>query len=159
MLGGMHVAVGSIDELWNKWADDLLRYATALVGPDEAPDLVDDAVVKVMVVWQTDPDRRLGLSYVKRVVVNEARMRHRSRSRRAQREWRAADVPAQVELLADPAVLRAVGALSVMQRAAVYLTYWEDLTPSMIAEQLGVSEGTVKRHLSRARTQLRKVLV
>ena len=34
----------------------------------------------------------------------------------------------------------------------------ERLDPATIAEQLGLSEGTVRRHLARARAQLRKVL-
>ncbi len=92
------------------------------------------------------------------MLLNEARMRHRSRSRRERREWRATELPDHVELLADPTVRQAVGRLSVMQRAVVYLTYWEDLTSPVVAERLGVSEGTVKRHLARARNQLRKVL-
>ena len=154
----MKTAAGSIDELWNAWSDDLLRYATVLVGPDDAPDVVDDAVVKVMVAWSHDPARRFELPYVLRIVLNEARMRHRSRTRRERREWRVAALPAQVELLADPTVRQAVGRLSVMQRAAIYFTYWEDLTPAMVADRLGVSEGTVRRHLARARKQLREVL-
>ena len=67
-------------------------------------------------------------------------------------------LPNHVELLTDPAVRQQVGRLSVMQRAVVYLTYWEDLTPAAVAARLDVSEGTVKRHLARARSKLRKVL-
>jgi RNA polymerase sigma factor (sigma-70 family) len=52
----------------------------------------------------------------------------------------------------------AVVRLSPQQRACVYLTYWEDLTPPMIAERLGIGEGTVKQYLARARAKLREVL-
>jgi hypothetical protein len=44
---------GSVEELWNKWGDDLVRYATVLVGPDDAADVVDDTVVKVLSVVGT----------------------------------------------------------------------------------------------------------
>lgn len=154
----MSTAVGSIDELWTEWGDALARYATVLVGPDDAPDLVDDTLVKVMVAWEADPGRRFELPYLLRTVLNEARMRHRSRSRRERREWRAMELPVHAELLSDPTVRQAVGRLSVMQRAVVYFTYWEDLTPPMGADRLGVTEGTVKRHLARARSKLREAL-
>jgi RNA polymerase sigma-70 factor (ECF subfamily) len=58
----------------------------------------------------------------------------------------------------DIDVLRAVGQLSLQQRAVVFLTYWEDLTPGAVAERLGVSEGSVKRHLARARKRLGELL-
>ena len=57
-----------------------------------------------------------------------------------------------------PDVLEAVARLSMRQRAAVFLTYWSDLDPVAIAELLDVSEGSVRRHLARARANLRKVL-
>jgi RNA polymerase sigma factor (sigma-70 family) len=55
-------------------------------------------------------------------------------------------------------VLDAVARLSVQQRAAVFLTYWEDLRPDAVAERMGVSPGTVKRHLDRARKRLGELL-
>ena len=48
--------------------------------------------------------------------------------------------------------------LSVQQRASVVLTYWEDLAPSQVAGRLGISEGSVKRHLARARSRLKELL-
>ena len=67
-------------------------------------------------------------------------------------------VIAQGELLRDPAVVAAVAQLSVRQRAAVFLTYWEDLGTVEVARRMGVSEGAVKRHLARGRSVLREVL-
>jgi RNA polymerase sigma-70 factor (ECF subfamily) len=57
-----------------------------------------------------------------------------------------------------PEILDAVLALSVQQRAVVVLTYWADLTPAAIGELLDISEGSVRRHLARARKRLREVL-
>lgn len=155
----MSDVAGSVEELWNKWGDDLLRYATVLVGPDDAEDVVDDMVIKVLSVVDADGAQRVfEKPYLFRMVLNQARMTHRSRSRRERREWKAAALPTHVELLADPTVRQAVGRLSVMQRAVIHLTYWEDLTPSAVAAQLDIGEGSVKKHLARARGQLRKVL-
>ncbi len=59
----------------------------------------------------------------------------------------------------DPDVAMAVMAvLSPQQRAAVFLTYWEDLDVRSVAELLGVSEGSVRKQLGRARSRLREVL-
>ncbi len=155
----MSGVAGSVEELWNKWGDDLLGYATVLVGPDNAEDIVDDTVVKVLTMTDTAGDQRaFEKPYLFRMVLNQARMTHRSRSRRERREWSVSELPAHVELLADPTVRQAVGRLSVMQRAVLYLTYWEDLGPATVAARLDISEGSVKKHLARARGHLRKVL-
>ena len=49
-----------------------------------------------------------------------------------------------------PEVLHAVRSLSVRQRAVIVLTYWADLAPADVADRLGISEGSVRRHLARA---------
>lgn len=151
--------VGSVEELWTKWGADLLRYATALVGPDDASDAVAGVMLEAVTMFEPGSEReRLGRPYVYRMLLNRVRMDYRSRTRRERREWKAIGLPDHVELLADPMVVSAVARLSVMQRAVVFLTYWEDLSPAAVALQLDVSEGTVKRHLARARNHLRKVL-
>jgi RNA polymerase sigma factor (sigma-70 family) len=58
----------------------------------------------------------------------------------------------------DVDVQRAVANLSLAQRAVVYFVYWEDLREQDIAEVLGISPGSVRRHLVRARAHLRKAL-
>jgi len=55
-------------------------------------------------------------------------------------------------------VLEAVARLSPRQRAVVFLTYWDDLDPAAVASTLGLGEGSVRRHLARARARLRKML-
>lgn len=67
---------------------------------------------------------------------------------------KAAEPQSQPPIEVDLDVLRAVERLSVQQRAAVFLTYWVDLTPDDVAVRMGVSTGTVKRHLARARRRL-----
>jgi RNA polymerase sigma factor (sigma-70 family) len=57
-----------------------------------------------------------------------------------------------------PEVLRAVKQLSVRQRAVIVLSYWEQFTPRETAAYLGISEGSVRRHLARARSKLRRLL-
>jgi DNA-directed RNA polymerase specialized sigma24 family protein len=46
----------------------------------------------------------------------------------------------------------------VQQRAVVLLTYWADFDARSISVLLGISDGSVHRHLARARARLREVL-
>jgi RNA polymerase sigma-70 factor (ECF subfamily) len=143
-------------ETYEKYAGELVRFATGLVGPDDAADVVADAFVRVLgsASWR-DVDKQR--AYLYRAVLNEVRMRHRSTMRRLAREVRAfTRLPEDVEVRAE--VLDAMSVLSTQQRATVILTYWEDLTPGEVAERLGVSEGSVRRHLARGRSKLRGVL-
>lgn len=152
---GHHLSIG---EAFAKWGDDLMAYATVLVGPDDAADVVAQAFADVLGSnrWPAVTEPR---GYLFRATLNSARTMRRSGSRRAAREWRAASsAVAPTELLSDPAVLAAINGLSVQQRAVVYLAYWEDLTPAAIATTLDISDGSVRRQLARARARLRKVL-
>ncbi len=83
---------------------------------------------------------------------------YRTRMRRRDREASVAPDPVVHPPEVHPEVRTAVERLSVRQRAVVILAYWEDLTDQMIAEYLGISAGSVRRHLARARSRLRRVL-
>jgi RNA polymerase sigma factor (sigma-70 family) len=74
------------------------------------------------------------------------------------REARAATQEAYVMSDIAPEVAMAVSNLSPQQRAVVFLTYWNDLDNRTVAQLLGVSEGTVRKQLGRARERLRRVL-
>jgi RNA polymerase sigma-70 factor (ECF subfamily) len=144
-------------EIYEKFADELVRFATGLVGPSDAADVVAEAFVRVLASssWPDVDEQR---PYLYRTVLNEVRMRHRSTMRRRAREMRAAFPEATHDTELRPEVLEALGILSPRQRAAVVLTYWEDLLPGEVAERLRVSEGSVRRHLTRGRAKLREVL-
>lgn len=149
----------SIEEAYRKWGDDLVRYATALVGPADAPDLVADAFATVLARGDERWDEvREPRGYLFRAVLNQAHMLRRGRLRRERRELAWSPATVRGELLGDPTVRRTLDRLSVQQRAAVFLTYWEDLPVAQVATLLDTSEGTVKRQLARARSTLREVL-
>ena len=147
----------TIESLWRSHADELLRFATVLVGPSDANDVVIDsflaAAPSAMNATVRDPR-----SYLFRAVANRAHDLRRSRRRRWSRDLAAvgADSADGPDSLID--VRRAVAALSIRQRGVVYLVYWEDVPERAAAELLGVSLGTVRRHLVRAQTHLRKAL-
>ncbi len=150
----------SAGECYEKHADALVRFATGLVGPADAADVVQSGVLRAVssARWGDVRDQR---AYLFRSVMNEARMHHRSTMRRRAREVRAALLDEYVSAetpLPRPEVLEQVGKLSVRQRAVVTLTYWDDLDRAAVAALLGISEGAVKRHLARAHHKLRELI-
>lgn len=150
-------AVVDSSEVYRRHADELVRYATALVGPADAPDVVVDAVVSAFesLAWPTVENQR---AYLYRAVLNRSLSVRRSDARRVARELRVAGSESVAAGESSLDAQRALANLSPQQRAVVYLTYWEDLTPAQVAALLDVSEGTVRKQLARAREQLRRIL-
>lgn len=145
------------EDIYRKHSDELVRFATGLVGPFDAQDVVTDACLRAFQSrnWEAVTNRR---AYLYRSVLNQARSQHRSTVRRRVREHATAGPAASEPSPIDIDVLRAVDKLSMQQRAAVFLTYWEDLRPAEVAARLNISEGSVKRHLARARARLKELL-
>jgi RNA polymerase sigma-70 factor (ECF subfamily) len=145
------------EEVYAKYSEELVRFATGLVGPSDAEDVVSSAVLSVMYskTWTAVQNPR---AYLYRSVLNEARQYWRTVARRQLREYKAAPPEAWDAENAHPEVLDIVRDLSMRQRAVIVLTYWADLEPSRIAALLGISEGAVKRHLARARVHLKERL-
>lgn len=144
-------------QVYEEHRDELVRFAMGLVGRSDAPDVVSEAVLRAWSAkaWPTVANKR---AYLFRAVLNQARNSHRERQRRWARELKAAG-GAYTELPdCRPEVLAAVKKLSLRQRAVVYLAYWDDLTADEIAGCLGISSGSVHRHLARARAKLRVML-
>ncbi len=144
-------------EVFQRYGVELTRFATSLVGPTDAQDVVSDALVAALWSdgWERVANQR---AYLYRTVVSQARMNHRSASRRRSRERRASPVVTASPPTADIDVWAALGRLNVTERSVVFLIYWEDLTETDTAMRLGVSERTVRRHVSRARHKLGRLL-
>ena len=138
-------------------APELTRFASALVGPGDAADVLSAAVVKALAApnWPTVENRR---AYLYRAVFNAAQTHRRRRRLRVERGHREV-VPPHWDLPnLHPEVRVAVRQLSVRQRAVIVLTYWADMDPAGVADHLGISDGAVRRHLARARSRLREAL-
>lgn len=147
----------AITALWNELGRRLVRFAGAMVGPHDAHDIaseVFEAVAPEILSGRVEHPS----SFLYQSISNRARNLRRSRQRQWRRDLHAVPhrhLDAQ-DTFVD--VRRAVASLSVSQRAVVYLVYWEDRTERDVADILQVSPGTVRRHLVRARTHLRKAL-
>lgn len=144
-------------EVFQQYGAELTRFATSLVGPTDAQDVVSDALVASMWSngWEQVANQR---AYLYRAVVSQVRMNHRSATRRRDRERRATGPLTNESPNGEVDVWEALGHLSVMERSVVFLTYWEDLSEVDAATRLGVSERTVRRRLGRARHKLGRVL-
>lgn len=144
--------------IYSRHADELTRFATAVVGPHDAQDVVSIAVVAAFTSksWGEVENHR---AYLYRSVLNAAHSFKRSDNRRKARELNAApDTLTSSQPDQYPEVFEAVKDLSPRQRAVIFLTYWEDCTTNETADRLGISQGSVKRHLERARNNLRRTL-
>ena len=144
-------------EVYEKYADELVRFASGLVGPDDASDVLSGAVLRAFTspAWAGVSNHR---SYLYRSVLNEARMWHRANQRRLAREDRHRPPAEWWDPDIRPDVREAVGALDVRSRAVLFLSYWADLTPDEIARLLDISESTVRRVEARAKRRLRRKL-
>jgi RNA polymerase sigma-70 factor (ECF subfamily) len=145
------------EQVYRSYAVELTRYATGLVGPFDAADVVTDACLKAFSSrkWPEVTNHR---AYLYRTVLTVAIDHHRSTLSRRLRELKTAGPESTPPREVDIDVLKAVERLSMQQRAAVFLTYWADLPVEAVATQMGVSPGAVKRHLARARKHLQEWL-
>ena len=148
-------------ELYEKYSADLIRYATVLVGPDQAPDVVSTVVLRVL------KRRSLGdlddpKAYLFRSVLNECRsVGRRRKTRRVAlgRFFEREAIEPVDSMVADRvSAAEAVWRLPPRHRSAAYLIYWLDLSIADAARILGVSAGTVKRYVHEVREQIRRDL-
>jgi len=152
--GGLVCDTDMNDEaIWRKHKDELVRYATILVGPDHAEDILSAVVVRVIRKRGSLADLEDARPYLFKAVLNESR-NHIRRSSRPQVVVSGVEVPVE----ARPDVVAAVSSLAARQRAAVYLTYWRDLPIKDVAQLMGCRPGTVKRYLYLARRRLKETL-
>lgn len=141
--------------IWRKYKDELVRYATVLVGPAHAEDVLSAVVERILRNRGSLSELDDARPYLFKAVLNEGR-NHLRRSSRPRGAWAAdlVEMPPEVR----PDVVTAVARLPERQRAAVYLTYWRDLPIAEVAALMGCRAGTVKRYLHLARTRLEERL-
>jgi RNA polymerase sigma-70 factor (sigma-E family) len=130
----------------------LRRLAYSLCGDwYTADDVVQTALAKLYVAWPRVRQASDQDAYVRRTVARTTIDESRRPWRREQsgldgvdRPQDDRDVPARRDLVA------ALQRLPEMQRKTVVLRHWLGLSVAETAEDLGISQGTVKSHTSRA---------
>ena len=139
--------------------DAVLRSVTTAIGDrDVALDATQDAFIKAHTRWSSLRHYDAPDAWVRRIAINASRDRMRSDRRRRDRE--ASIVPAAsadgIEAFAaDVGASELLAGLAERQRDVATLFYLEDRSIDDIADRLGLSAGTVKFHLARARQRLR----
>lgn len=145
--------------------DVLVRSARLLVDDiSTASDVVQEAFVKALNA-QPKFENSDALAYMKTAVMNQARstLRKRGVSRKHLSSVAIEDTnvasKTDDELPIDAVIIqKALCALSDRQRECVMLSHTYSMTHKEIAIQLGISEGSVKQHLSRGLKNLSDAL-
>jgi len=161
--------------LYDAHARLLYHYLSRRVGSEAADDLVAETF---LAAWQQratfDPARAGAKAWLYGIATNLMRRHLRGEERRL-RAWgrassgeighrRSADeLGDRVATVADAEVLagkaaEAVARLRTEEREVLLLVAWASLTPTEVAEALGVAVATVRTRLHRARTNVRKYL-
>lgn len=153
--------LSGVEWLFDRHYARLVASLSVAAGSREAAqDAVQEAFVQAHLRWEKIEGYEDPVGWVRRVAVHRISNQHRGtgRARRAMSTLardRAAEEPPVVDRID---LARALQALSSQQRLVVALYYLEGLTVEQTAAEMGVSTGTIKTHLSRARAGLRSLL-
>jgi RNA polymerase sigma-70 factor (sigma-E family) len=156
------VARDQFERFARRVSPSLLRTACLLSGDrGHAEDLLQATLWRTARHWEEI--RHAPDAYAHKVLVNLSRDRRRELGRRPS-EVRASDVRPEVDLdrterlLERDAMTHAVRQLPQAQREVLVLRFFLDLSVAQTAAVLGVSQGTVKSHTSRALARMRELL-
>jgi RNA polymerase sigma-70 factor, ECF subfamily len=134
--------------------------ALACGNQDLAADLVQQAFAQLWADWGRISGYESPSTWVARVAISRLRDHRRSLRRGAAALLRLGQPPEATETAAFEGldIRTALSRLPLKQRLAVVLFYLDDRPVAQVADMMGVSEGTVNRHLFRAREALRREL-
>jgi RNA polymerase sigma factor (sigma-70 family) len=119
-------------------------------------DVTQEAFIQLLAHWKKVSRYERPDAWVRRVAIRQAvrtmkRERMRTVLERAEASTLDPDIP-------DVDLARAVQRLPAMQRVAVVLFYFEDRPIAELVDIMGISDGSVKVHLHRARQRLAALL-
>jgi RNA polymerase sigma-70 factor (ECF subfamily) len=156
------------DELLNRHDESIHRIAAATLGVhlrSEVEDLCQDIRLKLYDKLHQFTGKAKFTTWLYRVVKNAA-IDYQRRSAKhlvlvawedsADIDWKA-DTENMDDLKSN-AIDEYVQSLPLQYRTVVYMQYWQGLTTAEIGEYLGISQGTVKSYLHRAKNKIRLLL-
>ena len=139
----------------------LRRIAYAICGDwHRADDLVQTALVKLYVAWPRIHRDGHEEAYVRTIIVRANLDEYRRPWRRERAGLPERDEPAREPLPVEERseLFEALQDLPIMQRKVVVLRHWLGLSVAETAQELRISQGTVKSHSSRGLAALHEVL-
>jgi RNA polymerase sigma-70 factor (ECF subfamily) len=148
------------DEVFERQYPRLVRVAQFIVDDrGRAREIVQETFARALVRWERVGRYDSPEAWLLTVTVRQA-VRARDRARREVPHDDDVELDHRPTDAVDAGVVirQALRELPRQQRAVVVLHYLEGFSVSEVAAQLGVSDGTVKTHLSRARTRLAAVI-
>lgn len=122
--------------------------------PDRAEEAVAEAFARALERWDDLAEHPNPIGWVVRTAMNQFVSGWRIWRRETSDESQVVGVPDEARSL-DPFLLRQLWRLPVRQREVVALRVLLDLDGRQTADALGIAEGTVAAHLSRALDNLR----
>jgi RNA polymerase sigma-70 factor, ECF subfamily len=155
--------------LYERYRDPIFRFAFRLLGSAEAAeDVAHDCFLSLMQdPLRFDPERASLRTYIYAAARNQAAKRYQNSGREADLD-EIGDEPEVGERHSPIAhvldnelaseVEQAIASLPPLQREAIVLFEYEDLTLAEIAAVVGADSNTVKARLFRAREKLRQRL-
>ena len=152
-----HRVPESFEDFYRRELPRLLVLARALAGDVAAEDVAQESMVIAYRHWPRISELASPAGYVRGICSHKAvsLVRRRMSERRALRRLASRPVSSTEPLTADSDRFWAeVRRLPHRQAQATALFYALDLPISEVAATLGCAEGTVKAHLSRARSEL-----
>jgi RNA polymerase sigma factor (sigma-70 family) len=150
------------EELYRATYPRVLAYARSMASRDDADDAVAEAYA---IAWrrQRDIPRSAELGWLigvtRRVLANTRRSRRRAGALHALLDLQPrAPGPDPADRIEDGELRDALLALSPLDREAVVLTAWFDLSSGDAAQALGITPAAFRMRAARARRRLRAVL-
>lgn len=125
----------------------VLRYLRAAVGPDEAEDCWQEAMISALRAYPRLGDARNLRGWLLRIAQREALDTHRARRRRPVAVERVSLGSVDPGEPADPRLWSAVRSLPEKQRAAVTLRFAGDLDYRQIGELIDCSEQAARQNV------------
>lgn len=151
-------------ELYTEHYTAMVRLACVVVSDiPAAEEVVQDTFLAMLSGNWRLRDREKALAYLRQAIVNRSRsvMRHRIVIDKHQPKH-SPDMPSAehgaLTLLERDAVVTALRELTDRQREAIVLRYYAELSEAETASAMGISQGSVKSHISRAMVCLRETL-
>jgi RNA polymerase sigma-70 factor (sigma-E family) len=160
LSGSWPSGLAAVTELFGLHYRRLVGLAVLLVDDREtAEDVAQDAFEALFRHWGRLRDPQAAVGYLERCVVNGSRSRLRRRGTERAYSLPEAGLEPSAETVQVTAgehreLVAALARLPRRQREVMVLRYHLDLSEQQIADWLGVSRGSVKRHAARATAAL-----
>jgi RNA polymerase sigma factor (sigma-70 family) len=151
----------ALQSAFNEHQDAIYRFAWRMAGPDAAEDIAQDVFLTLLRHPERfDPARGTLRAFLLGVARNLALKRWRQEHRWDPLDDDAFEAPALDVARGETAEIigAAVRSLPPLQREALILAEYDDLTLEEIARAVDAEVGTVKSRLHRARQNLKRML-